>query len=149
MKVENILDAIGEINDEAVLEARTYIQAKTNSVVKWGTLTACFGLILTLALVTLPGILKETRDVVPPFGSDMPEPVVSDDVYQSNADSSQPAEPDTVQVRDTRAETWLTAEELGMAKPEGTLVSGFHFLSWRLLRSCGCRANGQSAFCPL
>lgn len=120
MKVENILDAIGTINDEVLQDARTYKRTRYSKTVKWGTLVACFCLILTVTLVTLPGILKE--------------PAVSDDDNHLSTYSPQPTEPGTVQVEDTRAETWLTTEELGIEKPQGTLVSGFNipiFIAYR------------------
>ena len=47
MKAENILDAIGAINDEAVQDARAYKRARYNKAVKWGAMAACAGLIIT------------------------------------------------------------------------------------------------------
>lgn len=67
MKVENILDAIGAINDEAVKDARAYKKARYNKAVKWGAMVACVGLIITITALTLPGILRE-----PSGGPDIP-----------------------------------------------------------------------------
>lgn len=136
MKVENILDAIGTIDDEAVQDARTYKRTGFSKAAKWGALAACFGLIFTVTMVTLPGVLRDHDNIVPSPGPDGPYFAVGDDDNQLSTDPSRPVGPDTVQVGDTRAETWLTAEELelGMAKPEGTWVSGFYvpiFLSYR------------------
>ncbi len=122
MKVENILDAIGAINDEAVQDARAYKQAKSNNAVKWAAVAACFCLNVTVAMAALPGLLKGPNGVIPPTIFS-PGSAVGDDDNQSSTDSSQQVEPGTIQVEDNRAETWLTAEELGMEKPQG-LISG-------------------------
>lgn len=66
MTVENILNAMGKINDEAVKDARTYKRTRFSKVAKWGAMAACLCLILTTAMVTLPDILKEPGGVVPP-----------------------------------------------------------------------------------
>lgn len=60
MKVDNILDAIGAINDETVQDARTYKRTKYSKIAKWGAMVACFGLIVTVTILTLPGILRES-----------------------------------------------------------------------------------------
>ena len=59
MKVENILDAVGAINDEAVQDAKAYKRVRYNKAVKWGAMAACAGLIITATALTLPGILRE------------------------------------------------------------------------------------------
>ena len=59
MKVENILDAIGTINDKAVQDARAYKRTRYSRAIKWGTMVACVGLIITRTVLTLPGILRE------------------------------------------------------------------------------------------
>lgn len=51
MKIENILDAIGAINDEAVLDARAYKRTKHSNIAKWGTLIAC---LCAIAIVAIP-----------------------------------------------------------------------------------------------
>lgn len=207
MKPENILDAIGEINLEAVQDAReykpatvyaaperidphaqdtrTYRQAtvcaaperidpraqdaraykrsRYRKTVKWGTLAACSCLIFAVTLVTLHGVLDKgtkepaTSDDDNQIGIYSPRPAESDafssqpmesstalsqpaessttspQPTESDAASPQPAEPGTVQAADTRAETWLTAEELGITKQEG-IVSGLFipaFISYR------------------
>jgi hypothetical protein len=89
MKVENILDAIGAINDEAVPDAEAYKQAKSNSPVKWAAVAACFGLIVTAAIVVLPGLLKGTGGVVPPPNSNL-GPVVNDNDNQHNDEPLHP-----------------------------------------------------------
>lgn len=59
MKVENILDAIGAINDEAVQDARVYKPSRYSKAAKRGAIAACFGLIITAAILTLPDILRK------------------------------------------------------------------------------------------
>lgn len=66
MTVENILDAIGAINDEAVQDARAYKRSQYNKVLKWGTMVACLGVILTVSMLTLPNILRGPGGVLPP-----------------------------------------------------------------------------------
>lgn len=46
MKNENILDAIGMINEEAVRDAKAYQRPKSRNWVKWGTVAACLCLVL-------------------------------------------------------------------------------------------------------
>ena len=58
MKVENILDAIGTINDKAVQDARAYKRTGYSRAIKWGAMAACIGLIITITALTLPGILR-------------------------------------------------------------------------------------------
>lgn len=56
MKNENILDAIGMINEEAVRDAKAYQRPKSRNWLKWGAMAAC------LCLVVLVGIKMGTRD---------------------------------------------------------------------------------------
>lgn len=46
MNKDQILDAIGAINDEAIADARAYRRSKTRHWVKWGTMAACLCLLL-------------------------------------------------------------------------------------------------------
>lgn len=50
MKVENVLDAIGAINDEAVQDARAYKRTNYSKIAKWGMLAACLCLIAVIAI---------------------------------------------------------------------------------------------------
>lgn len=59
MKVENILDTIGTINDKAVQDAREYKRTRYSKAIKWRTMVACVGLIITITARTLPDILRE------------------------------------------------------------------------------------------
>lgn len=122
MNATQFSNALGKVNDKYIMEAITYERKKKSGWLKWGALAACFCLIVTVAMAALPGLLKESNGVLPPTVSS-PGSAVGDDNNPSSADSSQQVEPGTVQDEDTRAETWLTAEELGMEKPQG-LISG-------------------------
>ncbi len=64
MKAEDILDAVGGINDEDVLDARVYRRTGFGGAVKWGTMAACLGLILAVRFA-LPIILKEPDRIAP------------------------------------------------------------------------------------
>lgn len=92
MTVENLLNAIGTINDEAVQDARTYKRTGFGKAAKWGVMAACFGLILTVTMVTLPGVLRGSDNIVPPSGPDvLPGPVVTDDDNQPGVEPLQPS----------------------------------------------------------
>lgn len=62
MKSENILDAIGSIDEEAVREAKAYIWPKARGWVKWGAAAACLCLavvgacLLRLGPYTMPAL---------------------------------------------------------------------------------------------
>lgn len=130
MKTIDLYNAFRAVDDDILERSETAACGrKKNGWLKWGSMAACLCLIFTAAIVTLPGILKGPGGVMPP-----PGPVVSDDDNHSNTDSSQSVEPGTVQVGDARAETWLTAEELGLENPEGMISGGFEvpiFISYR------------------
>lgn len=56
------------------------------------------------------------------------------DIKSDVTQTPQPVEPDPAQAGDTRAEKWLTAEELGTVTPEGMAIGGLSvptFLSYR------------------
>lgn len=53
MTNENILDAIGGINEAAVLDAKAYRRPKSRSWLKWGAAAACLCLAVSIALPVL------------------------------------------------------------------------------------------------
>lgn len=57
MTAEMILDAIGMVEDEAVLEARRGRRAGIGRTARWGALAACAGAILVITTLTLSGLL--------------------------------------------------------------------------------------------
>ena len=95
MNAAQFSGALGKVNDKYIMEAITYERKKKSDRLKWGAMSACFGLMLTAAMVTLPGVLKEPDSVVPSPApvSDPdpePEPVVSDDDEPYVTDLPQP-----------------------------------------------------------
>ena len=64
--------ALGKVNDKYIMEAITYERKKKSGWLKWGAMAACFGLILTVALTTLPGILRGSNKVEPPPNPNIP-----------------------------------------------------------------------------
>lgn len=61
MNATQFSHALGKVNDKYIMEAITYKRKKKSGWLKWGAMAACFGLILTVALTMLPGILGEAR----------------------------------------------------------------------------------------
>ncbi len=51
MKTENLLDAIGEINDEVICDAKTAKQQKSRKKIKWISAAACLGLVVVAAML--------------------------------------------------------------------------------------------------
>ena len=89
MNAAQFSHALGKVNDKYIMEAITYERKKKNSWLKWGAVAACFGLILTVALTTLPGILSGPGGVMPPPNPG-PGPAVSDGDHQNNGEPLQP-----------------------------------------------------------
>ena len=54
MNSEQILDAIGTINDEAIADARAYQRPKSWRLVKWSAMAACLTVVLFTAFSILP-----------------------------------------------------------------------------------------------
>ena len=63
MNVENLYRAIGTVDGDLLERCETAVRrggAKSNWL-KWAGAVACFGLIVTVAMAALPGILKEVN----------------------------------------------------------------------------------------
>lgn len=117
MKEKRLLNAIGKVDEKYIEEASPFQPSKRSGWLKWGTMAACFGLILTAAMMTLPGILKSPGSVVPPPSPNVPEPVSSDGVEPSGTDPLQPPEKQNVIIN---WENVAVNESAGLA-PEGAL----------------------------
>ncbi|MCM1188130.1 MAG: hypothetical protein NC541_02400 [bacterium] len=80
--------AFNDLDDDILerSEADTCGSKKKTGRLRWGTMAACLGLIFTLAMMTLPNILKDQNNIVPTPDPDVPEPVTSDDDGQHSAD---------------------------------------------------------------
>ena len=92
MKSIDLCNAFRAIDDDILERSETAACEckKKTGWMKWGTMVACFGLILTLTMMTLPNILKGQGNIVPPPDPDVPGPVVSDDDSQSSVNPLQP-----------------------------------------------------------
>lgn len=73
MNAAQFSSALGKVNDKYVMEAITYGRKKKSGWLKWGAMAACFGLILTVGLTTLSGILRGSNKIPSP----VPGPAVS------------------------------------------------------------------------
>lgn len=73
MNAEQFSSALGKVNDKYIVEAAAYKRKKKAGWLKWGAIAACLCLILTAAIVTLPGFWGESGGVVPP---PVPNPTV-------------------------------------------------------------------------
>lgn len=90
MNAAQFSSALGKVNDKYIVEAITYERKKKNSWLKWGAMAACFGLFLTAAMITVPGILKGSGSIVRPPAPDMPGPAVSNNDEPSSTNPLQP-----------------------------------------------------------
>ncbi len=92
MNAAQFSNALGKVNNKYIMEAITYERKKKSGWLKWGEMAACFGLIVTVVMATLPGLLKGPGGVVPPPNPN-PGPVVSDNDNQpSDAPIPPPSE---------------------------------------------------------
>ena len=90
MNAVQFSSALGKVNDKYIMEAAAYGRKKSKAWPKWSALAACLGLILTLAMAALPGLLRGQSGVVPPPVPEAPEVVVSGDDEPSGADPLEP-----------------------------------------------------------
>lgn len=94
MKEERILSVLGMVNETYILEAMNKEKpARKPKAAMWASMVACVGLIVTLTMLSVPGILKGPGNVTPPPVPD-PVPVVSGGEAQP---SSEPIQPPTEQ----------------------------------------------------
>lgn len=89
MNATQFSNALGKVNDKYIMEAITYERKKKSGWLKWGSIAACFGLIITVAMATLPGLLKGPGGVMPPPNPG-PGPVVGDNDNQTSNEPLQP-----------------------------------------------------------
>ena len=89
MNAEQFSSALGKVNDKYIMEAITYERKKKSGWLKWGAMAACFGLILTVTLTTLPSILRGPNKVEPPPNPGL-VPGISDNEHQNSGDPLQP-----------------------------------------------------------
>lgn len=82
--------ALGKVNDKYVMEAVAYERKRENRRLKWGAMAACFGLILMVTMITLPGIFRGQGNVVPPPAPHVPGPVAGNDDDRPGIEPTQP-----------------------------------------------------------
>ena len=68
MRSIDLYTAIRAADDDILERSETASceRKKKSGWLKWGAVAACFGLILTVAIITLPSVLKEPSSVMPP-----------------------------------------------------------------------------------
>ena len=128
MRSIDLYSAIRAVDDDILERSETTAckRNKKNGWLKWGAMAACFGLILTAALVTLPGILKGTGGVVPPPAPD-PGPVISsttsllDYMALMNLDAKEIVNPELFETAEMPV---ITKEQLKAAIENNTTVQG-------------------------
>lgn len=90
MNAEQFSSALGKVNDKYIMEAITYRKRKRSGWLKWGAMAACIGLIFTVTMAALPGILRGQGNIVPPPEPNIPGPVASGGVDRPSAEPLQP-----------------------------------------------------------
>lgn len=137
MKAENILDAIGTINDEAVQDARVYKRARHNKTVRWGAMAACAGLIITITAVIFPGILREPSgapdildgDATPGEHPEGFDPIIeskavyptTEDIRDAEDATTESVDEDSAYVTENEPKKELTVTEAISSEPFGSL----------------------------
>ena len=86
MNSEQILDAIGTINDEAIADARAYQRPKSWRLVKWSAMAACLTVVLFTAFSILPNYFRQ-QGTTPP---DNPNGVIVDNPTDNSDDDTTP-----------------------------------------------------------
>ena len=124
MNAAQFSSALGKVNDKYIMETVNYNHKKKSGWLKWGAMAACFCLILTAAIATLPGILKNPGNVVPPPN---PEPGINsftsllDYMAQMNLEAKEIVNPEFFEVAEIPE---ITKEELKAAIENNTTVQG-------------------------
>lgn len=90
MNAAQFSSALGKVNDKYIMEAITYERKKKSGWLKWRAMAACIGLIFTVTMAALPGILKGQGNIVPPPEPNNPGPVASGDVGRPSVEPLQP-----------------------------------------------------------
>ena len=83
MRNDQILDAIGTINDEAIADARAYQRPKSWRLVKWSAMAACLTVVLFTAFSVLPNYFCQ-QGTTP---SDDPNSVIADNPDKNTSPS--------------------------------------------------------------
>lgn len=66
MKIPRIADALNQIDDDIVNDAARTKKAKNNNWLKWGSIAACFVVMLAIMFTVMPKPFEDDSPVVPP-----------------------------------------------------------------------------------
>lgn len=69
MKNEKLYEVLGDINENHVNEARLEKKGKKNVWLKWGSLAACFAVMLMAGIVAMP-MLFNNENITPPINNE-------------------------------------------------------------------------------
>ena len=137
MNAAQFSSALGKVNDKYIMEAVTYELKKKSGWLKWGAMAACIGLIFTVTMAALPGILKGQGTIVPPPDPSIPGPVASDGRDQPSVEPLQPSsEPEITINRDKVA----VNESAGLAQNAAPLYRDPAIYNEEILNTEGVRA---------
>ena len=137
MNAEQFSSALGKVNDKYIMEAVTYELKKKSGWLKWGAMAACIGLIFTVTMAALPGILKGQGTIVPPPDPSIPGPVASDGRDQPSVEPLQPpSEPEITINWDNVA----VNESAGLAQNAAPLYRDPAIYNEEILNTEGVRA---------
>ena len=124
MNAAQFSSALGKVNDKYIMEAIIYKRKKKSGWLKWGAMAACLCLILTAAIVTLPGILKGPNGVLsPPNPGPGANSTTSllDYMAQMNLEAKEIVNPEFFEATEIPE---ITKEELKAAIENNTTVQG-------------------------
>lgn len=100
MNAATFLNALGQIDDKYVIQSAAYGRKRKSVWLKWGVMAACMGVLFTVAMLTLPGILREPGGILPPPDADVPGPLPGGEEGQTDEDTAQVPDKDKEQVPD-------------------------------------------------
>lgn len=98
MNARQFSNALGDVSDRYIMEAVTYQGRRSGRWLKWAAAAACFGLVVTAAMVSLPGLRDGPGGEIPspspntpaPAVSSQPGPIVSEGPGETSAGPLQP-----------------------------------------------------------
>lgn len=89
MNAATFLSALGQVDDKYVIQSVAYGRKRKSVWLKWGVMAACMGMLFTVAMLTLPGILREPGGILPPPEPDVPGPLPGGEESRPDADTAQ------------------------------------------------------------
>lgn len=89
MNAATFLNALGEVDDKYVIQSAAYGRKRKSMWLKWGVMAACMGMLFTVVMLTLPGILREPGGILPPSEPDVPGPLPGGEESRPDEDVAQ------------------------------------------------------------